>query len=452
MNISARILARLAVITLSFLFVLSPARAEKGYTVAVSYFDNSSGQKSFDYLSKGLADMLITDLSKISSLHVVEREKLELLLKEIKLNKSAYFDKGTALQLGKGLGAGYLLTGSFVLVGEELRLDARLLNVETSEIIMADSVQGLKKDFFTIEKKLAGKIVENLKVRPRREEAYALLAPETKSFEAFGKYSAGLDSMDKKDYGEAQKQLKQAIQLDSGYDKAFDALEKTIKALQKDVADVKTKTTKIEDSLELKLDPKDAREHYSNALVYQKRGDVDKALKSYLAYFESKENFIDPVQNFSDLIRETYGEEALETRLKSIYAKYPSRILEIFIEGFPIVPTFRSVKINCATQGSNKNCRDGFKGIYVDFEQDKPWPYVKLRALEHKYPDLFAPIAFVKAVVEIDGSGVDPRFSQSLGGDERNLVSVIDSGRLNPYVIDRKFLSLWRAKANNFRY
>ena len=51
-------------------------------TIAVSYFDNTSDIATFNPLSKGLADMLITDLSHIKTLNIVEREKLETLLKE----------------------------------------------------------------------------------------------------------------------------------------------------------------------------------------------------------------------------------------------------------------------------------------------------------------------------------------------------------------------------------
>ena len=54
-------------------------------TLAISYFDNTSGTKEYDPLSKGFADMLITDLSNVNSLKIVEREKLESLLIEIEL-------------------------------------------------------------------------------------------------------------------------------------------------------------------------------------------------------------------------------------------------------------------------------------------------------------------------------------------------------------------------------
>ena len=86
-------------------------------TVAISYFDNTSGNQSYDPLIKGLADMLISDLSNIESIKMVEREKLDALLKEIDLGGSKFIDNETAQKMGKGLGAGYILTGSFLFVG-----------------------------------------------------------------------------------------------------------------------------------------------------------------------------------------------------------------------------------------------------------------------------------------------------------------------------------------------
>src|SRR4051812_38336244 len=92
------------------------------HTIAVSYFDNTSNDAALDPLRKGLADMLITDLSNVTSLRIVEREKLESLLKEIKLGRTAYFDPKTAQRLGKGLGAEYVLTGSYLLLADDLRI------------------------------------------------------------------------------------------------------------------------------------------------------------------------------------------------------------------------------------------------------------------------------------------------------------------------------------------
>jgi hypothetical protein len=64
--------------------------------IAVIYFDNGSDKGEIARLRKGLADMLISDLTKIKMLNVIERARLEELLKEQKLNNSKEFDPATA--------------------------------------------------------------------------------------------------------------------------------------------------------------------------------------------------------------------------------------------------------------------------------------------------------------------------------------------------------------------
>ena len=110
------------------LLILSISLAETK-TVAISYFDNTSGLEQYNPLSKGLADMLITDLSNVKSIQIVEREKLESLLKEIDLGKGKFIDPNTAQKLGKGLGADIILTGAFLSMNPDMRIDARLIEV-----------------------------------------------------------------------------------------------------------------------------------------------------------------------------------------------------------------------------------------------------------------------------------------------------------------------------------
>ena len=132
----------------------------KTQTVAISYFDNTSGLEEFNPLSKGLADMLITDLSNVKSIQIVEREKLESLLKEIDLGESKFMDESTAQKLGKGLGAGYMLTGSYLIMGETMRIDARLVDVATGEVSMGEEITGKKNTFFELEKDLVYKFID----------------------------------------------------------------------------------------------------------------------------------------------------------------------------------------------------------------------------------------------------------------------------------------------------
>ena len=133
-------------------------------TIAISYFDNTSGDKSYDPLIKGLADMLISDLSNIESIKMVEREKLDALMKEIDLGGSKFIDNETAQKMGKGLGAQYILTGSFIVMGDAFRVDARLINVENGEIVFSKAVDGSKETFFEIEKELVKEIISKLEL------------------------------------------------------------------------------------------------------------------------------------------------------------------------------------------------------------------------------------------------------------------------------------------------
>ena len=125
---------------LVLLFATCSSLLAETKTIAISYFDNTSGLEQYNPLSKGLADMLITDLSNVKSIQIVEREKLESLLKEIDLGEGKFIDPNTAQKLGKGLGADYILTGAFLSIDPMMRIDARIMEVATGKIIGAEEM------------------------------------------------------------------------------------------------------------------------------------------------------------------------------------------------------------------------------------------------------------------------------------------------------------------------
>lgn len=167
--------------------------------VCVLYFDNNSGDKSLDGLQKGLADMMITDLSQEDSIQVVERGKLQQLIDELKLQNTAYFDPKTAQSLGQGLGADYALTGSFLAVESDLRVDARLIKISTSRVVNSAQVDGPRKQLFRLQRELATRLLE--KLRPNESPKSPIV--ELQSVESLAEYSKGLDLFDRGDYGTA---------------------------------------------------------------------------------------------------------------------------------------------------------------------------------------------------------------------------------------------------------
>ena len=84
-----------AVVLCLLLAPLLASRAESTDSkrvVAVLYFDNNTGDSALDVLQKGFADMMVTDLSSVEQLQLVEREKLQAIIDEQKLQRQKYFD------------------------------------------------------------------------------------------------------------------------------------------------------------------------------------------------------------------------------------------------------------------------------------------------------------------------------------------------------------------------
>jgi TolB-like protein len=131
-------------------------------TVAVIYFDYQGKSEELAPLKKGLASMLISDLTGSDAYRVVERERLEDVLGELKLQASARIDQASAVKAGKLLGAHYLVLGSYFDVMKQLRVDARIVQVETGRVLQSVGATGQPEDFVGLEQKLAGELAKHL--------------------------------------------------------------------------------------------------------------------------------------------------------------------------------------------------------------------------------------------------------------------------------------------------
>ena len=195
--------------------------------IAILYFDNGSDNAELSRLRKGLADMLISDLSKIKMLNVIERARLEEILKEQKLNNSKEFDASTATKVGKLLGVQYILTGAFFDLMGSMRMDARIIDVETGKIIKSEGIDGQTNTFFDLEKKLVVKIASGLNVELNTDNKET---PEAKtsslSYETSLLYSDALDKIDKGENGKAIELLKKVLQKNPDFTPAKKALDK----------------------------------------------------------------------------------------------------------------------------------------------------------------------------------------------------------------------------------
>jgi TolB-like protein len=150
-------------------------------TVAVMYFDYQGKDAELRLLKKGLASMLISDLAGQEAFSVVERERLEDVLSELKLQSSAKIDQTSAVKAGKLLGARYLVLGAYFDVLKTLRVDARVVEVETGKVLKSVGASAKPEEFLSIEQKLAGELSTHLNDVLTRAQAKTKLKPATPS-------------------------------------------------------------------------------------------------------------------------------------------------------------------------------------------------------------------------------------------------------------------------------
>jgi len=117
----------------------SVAIAEKDkFKIAVMEFKSLNPGAKNTSLGSMIAEMFTTEVVNNNSFKIVEREQLNKILGELKIGQSGVLDTTNAQKLGKMLGAGAIITGSVMKMGDSLRIDSRIIEVETGIIVSAE--------------------------------------------------------------------------------------------------------------------------------------------------------------------------------------------------------------------------------------------------------------------------------------------------------------------------
>lgn len=197
-------------------------------TVAVMSFDNYSVEKyrqELGYLAKGLADFFEMDFAQFSNLKVVERDKVDFILKELELSKSGMVLTSDAVRVGKLLGAQVMIFGTIMQTDKnEARMMVKAVNVETSEIIAYEEKEG-KPDFFKMQKEMVKDLANKLDLIINDQTRSMLEETGTKSYDAASLYSQGLYHMEKYDYAKAYEYFKKAYEQDHNFKQAQEKME-----------------------------------------------------------------------------------------------------------------------------------------------------------------------------------------------------------------------------------
>jgi TolB-like protein len=198
-------------------------------TLAVLSFHNKTGQASLDPLQKGFSLLLMTDLSQVEGIQLVERVKFQALVEELNLGASGIVDNTTAPRVGKLLGASYLVGGDITSSqAPELGVVSDLLQVKDQSSLGQPSANGQLEKIFDMEKKILFEIIELLKIKLTKVEKETLKRPLTTSYRALIYLSLGLDASDRGNYGSADFYYHKALEQDPQLTPAADAIKELL--------------------------------------------------------------------------------------------------------------------------------------------------------------------------------------------------------------------------------
>jgi len=188
-------------------------------TIAILDFDIGAtiGQDPEDYqaLRRGLAGMTISELAANPAVRVVERAQIQAILQEQNLSREGNVDQSTALRLGRLLNARYMVTGTLYDVRGNFRIDARLFDVETSQILQTRRVNGRLENVFDLVTQLATQLMQaaNLPPLERRADAEQPARPAVgaPTQQAVMAYSRAVLYADRGDTQRAVEQYRRAL-------------------------------------------------------------------------------------------------------------------------------------------------------------------------------------------------------------------------------------------------
>jgi len=194
--------------------------------IAVLQFDNggSYGQDAevFEALRVGLQQMLLTELAQNTNLRIVDRATLNAQATEMNLVETGRVDANTAAEIGKMVGARYFILGSFIDFYGDFRIDTRIVNVETSEIVKTEQVRDKREKLYDLVVELAAAVMQDVNLPPLPDEVREAREAREIPAEAMTIYSKALLY---KDRGNEEEAIRLFRQLQSEFPQLTEASE-----------------------------------------------------------------------------------------------------------------------------------------------------------------------------------------------------------------------------------
>jgi len=197
--------------------ISAPASAVETSVTVIDFYNLSQDEK-WDWLSQGMADMLITDLSSVDHFQVVDREGLQRHLDELELQGSGLFDHQTLIDVGRHAGVEKVIFGTYQVDGNaKINVQATIVDIFSQKAEKVVRVSGRITDVLDLEKDLAASLIIEFGVSLSDQEKKNLQFMWTESLDATAHFYTAMDHYDHGDLPLALAEAKVAERIDPDY-------------------------------------------------------------------------------------------------------------------------------------------------------------------------------------------------------------------------------------------
>jgi len=283
------IIAAVAIAALTWIS-LSPKSNQTPPSIIVLPFENLNADPKQDFLADGLTEDIITDLSKLSNIHVIASN-----------TSSAYKGKNPSItDIGKELKVGYALKGTIRRVSNDFRVNVQLVNTDTGFNAWANRYDRNVNDLFAIQDDMTRNIVRVLAIQMSGAEQSRLQKKATDSLRAYDYFQEGLRSyrgITRESNILAREAYRKAIELDPNYGRAYGAIAVTlVQAWRWGWTDTPQETLDralVMAKKAVELDPDSPQTYWALGFVQLARKDYEEALAAAKKSIEVAPNYAD---------------------------------------------------------------------------------------------------------------------------------------------------------------
>jgi serine/threonine protein kinase/tetratricopeptide (TPR) repeat protein len=194
-------------------------------SIAVISFENQTGDKAYDYLTKAIPSLLLTSLEQRGGMYVVTWERMADLLSQLGQKNAETIDRESGFRLCRKEGVEAIVVGSFVKAGNVFATDVKVLDVETRKMLKSAGSRGEGVDSIlrTQIDSLSHDISMGIGLGREKAETERIQVVDvtTNSMEAYKYFLQGNDETDKMYYVDALKSLEKAVELDPEFAIAY---------------------------------------------------------------------------------------------------------------------------------------------------------------------------------------------------------------------------------------